>query len=388
MESVTQVSTPSAATAAAPSQTAANVTPANLVPTTPEEIKTWLGGLQKYLYFSILPLADPNPQSRRRLVETGPMLIWMKAFTHKSVNPNIGQNYEELEKLGDAVMKEIYTSYLMRTYKNITAKELTLFTNYYVAKEAQGPISNSYGLDKWVRSSVVRTKSVSEDILESLFGALKLIGEQYIGIGESYVVCRNLMLNIYKNIQIDWNIIKGDAKSQVKNLFDKMKWISKGEIKEIETWSPNEDGFSGVMTLVFPDKALRDLSGYGLQIPSNILAIAEGDTKGKASKAAYQEALRRLTSLGITSEWVAEQQSENIFTNPNLSPYYPNSLARLKREGYVDMYFKTPQVSTAGYYIQLIGVRPDGSEVILEQVNESSISSGRKEALKLYSEGK
>lgn len=349
---------------------------------TPQETRAWLQSLQKFLYEKILPLAEPNGENRKKLVSAKAMQIWMKAFTHKSYNPNIGHNYEELEKLGDAVMKMNYIKFIMKTYPNITNSQISELVIYYLSKEEQSPISKKLELETWVRTSVLTTSHISEDVLEALFGALDLVGDQELSFGSGNILAFNLVVNLYSKIPINPIVFKGHPKSQVVQIFTKLNWGS-----VIEIWEANPDTFSGTMTLQLPCRAIQDLQERGINI-SPTLAVVEGHSKESIKRRTYLAALDYLASKGITQEWANSEKERGIRNNPDLAPLYPAAEERLHREGYVDMTFKLPQVSGQGCYAQLIGILPDERTKVLATATEATIRQAKIKVLENYATGK
>lgn len=346
-----------------------------------DDALSWLTGLQYFLYEQILPLAEPDPIKRVNMVDQNSMNVWEIAFTHESFNPNVGRNYEELERLGDAVMKNVFIRYLMTRFPNIARDTISELVNYYMSKAALSPIAVKLGLNNWIRSAFDSSTHEFEDLFESLFGALSIVGDQVFQRGAGYTLSYNLLENIYNDIDIDLSVAKGHPKTQVKQIFEKMGW---GTV--LENWRENVQGISGLMTLEFTPQALRDLTQRGIPLPA-VISSSEGSTKKVAGDNAYSQALTYLQSRGITQEWADAQRGRREFNNPELSPYYPNAISRLRSEGFSDMYFKTPKIRTGGCNVQLIGVRPDRSLEVLASITECSPLSGKREALRLYASG-
>jgi len=348
----------------------------------PDQYQKWFIGLQHYLYNDILPLAEPDPTRRLKLVDQEPMLLWAKTFTHETYNPNLGQNYEELEKLGDAVMKTIFIKYLMIRFANINRAILSELSNHYLSKEKQAQIALNLGLDKWILILVDKNTHIFEDLLESLFGALLQIGDLVFKVGGGYVLCYNLLVSIYNSIDIDLSFAKGRSKTQVKQTFEKMSWPS---LKEL--WDANADATSGILYLKMDHCVLSSLANYGINFPNDILASAEGSTKKVATNNAYIIALNRLTELGITQEWADLQREQNEFMVPELAPYYQGALSRIQRDGYIDMFFRLPRKGTGGCYVQLIGVDKNDNLVVLKTVVDNKIITAKQKALDQYAKG-
>ena len=348
-----------------------------------EDEYKWLLGLQQFLYSNLLPLAEPNDSRRLQLVDQDAMTVWMITFTHESHNPNVGENYEELEKLGDVVMKMFFINYLMKRFPRITRLQLSELNNRYMSKEEQAPVAKKLGLQNWIRTPLDVNKQMTEDILEAVFGALLQIGDA-VKLGLGYVLCYNLFVNIYNEINIDMSYARGHVKTQVQQLFSKLHWG-----KVIEIWQPSEyaEGGSiagGTLILKFTPQALKHLSTLNIDVPSPILASADGPTKKTASSSVYAIALKHLTDLGITKEWADIQRGQTEFNHPEFAAYYPAALSKLRQLGYVNMYSDI-LVTFKGYTAQLIGVRSDNGLTVLTTAFASTELEAKKEALRQFS---
>lgn len=346
---------------------------------TREETLKWLQGLQKYLYQTLLPLAEPDAQLRKQLVEQKSMNIWNIAFTHESYDPNIGKNYEELEKLGDGVMKMLFIKYLMKRFPNIDKGQISELSHRYLSKPEQAPIALKLGLTAWIRTPLEKDIHMFEDILEVVFGALLTVGDESYTIGAGYILCYNLLVNIYNTIDIDLSLAKGHVKTQVNQTFEKLKLDL-----PLEIWTPEQSSYGGTMTLQLNDKTLNELLDLGINIKSNIISSVQGTTKKIASDNAYLNALKNLNNLGITSEWIDIQKGNAEFKNPELQVYYPSALSRLRKDGFVDMYYSKPKISNKGSYIQLIGIRPNETKQILITVLGQNALNAKILALQNY----
>ena len=347
-----------------------------------EEEERWVRDLQDYLYEKILVLAEPDEQRRRKLLSPEAMKIWIPAFTHESYDPNVGNNYEELERLGDVIMAALFIYYLKESFAGITRSQLSELKNRYLSKAEQAPIGQKLGLQNWVRTPLDRNTHMFEDLLESLFGALLEIGDMTFTTGAGYVLCYNLLVNIYADIDIDLSYIKGHAKTQVKEIFEKLHW---GEV--IESWQSSEGEGSmmgGTLTLSFPPVALENLAQRQMQVPSKILASTDGPTKKVATDIVYPLALRRLSELGITRQWADLQRGQTEFTHPDFAPYYNDARNKLARVGLSDMYFKVPRIGTKGIYVQLIGIYPNGKLEVLSTAVGTNLLDTKRETLRAF----
>jgi dsRNA-specific ribonuclease len=67
-----------------------------------------------------------------KLVSNKNLTTWIKAFTHLSWDPNYGHNYEELELLGDAIVKPIFIEYCMSKYEGVDRSQLSELVIMYL----------------------------------------------------------------------------------------------------------------------------------------------------------------------------------------------------------------------------------------------------------------
>ena len=384
--SMRQVSTQQAITSVVPGPTTSIVQQNSSVvivnKMSKEEEERWIKELQDYLYTRILVLAEPNEQRRKLLLSGEAMTIWIPAFTHESYDPNVGNNYEELERLGDVIMAALFIYYLDKSFSGITRSQLSELKNRYLSKAEQAPIAQKLGLQNWVRTPLDRNTHMFEDLLESVFGALLKIGDLTFKTGAGYVLCYNLLVNIFADIDIDLSYIKGHAKTQVKEIFEKLHW---GEV--IEYWQTSDgDGsmVGGTLTLRFPPAALEDLAQRQMPIPTPLLAASDGPTKKVATDLVYPLALRRLAELGITRQWADLQRGQTEFTHPDFAPYYNDARNKLYRLGLSDMYFKVPRIGTKGIYVQLIGIYPNGKLEVLSTAVGTNLLDTKKETLRAF----
>src|SRR5680860_675824 len=157
--------------------------------------REWINQLQQMIYTKIAPLAIPDDDTNRRiqLVSQDAMMIWIRAFTHKSYDPNAENNYELLEHLGDKAIGLAFDQYLINKFPAteneaaITESESSELITSYMSKQNQSEMAANLGLDNWVRTLFDKSMHVREDIFESMFGALIQIGDRIMGRGVGYV---------------------------------------------------------------------------------------------------------------------------------------------------------------------------------------------------------
>lgn len=347
---------------------------------------SWANGLRKFLYSNVVPLVEPNQTLRQRLVDLPAMKIWAVAFTHQSYNPNTAENYESLEKIGDAFMKAAFNEYLERRYPGVTQLELSELIAHYLSKPELAKISLQLGLDKWVRTNIEKDTHMFEDLLEATFGALSKIGNN-LQHGVGYILCYNLIVNLFNPINIDLGVSIGKPKTQLKQLFEKMHW---GPVDEYSSLKGELVEFEVYLT----ETAMNNIQELGIGLDP-LLGIGTGRTKTLAEITAYENALQTLNRVGITQDWADSQRKRSDFESPELAVYYSDALAKLRRQGFESMYFFLPKTNNRVCYVQLIGVDSNGRKQVLvtssiETTPNSrcSASEGKKQALIRYINGK
>jgi len=335
-----------------------------------EDKNEWRENLKNFLKNELLVKILPNEELREKMVSDDAMKIWEFVFTHETYNPNLGENYEEYEKLGDAVMAHNFIKYLMKRFPKIDKKEISEMKNFYLSKPEQARVSLSLGLQKYVRSGIKSTTHVFEDLLEALFGGLEEIGDKVFKFGAGNGLAFNLITYIFKNQKLDVaKVAKGNPKTQVKQILEKL--FGKG-VTAVEDVQEVGDGRVSV-SISLPDEALVGFRRLGFNIVSPLLAMEEGNTPKVARNKAYPIALQTIRKYGITDKWIEEYRGKRDLQNPDLAPFIPAVQDRLRREGYSDFIFKK-HTTKDGKYVQLIGVTPKGRYEILSMNVEPNIS--------------
>jgi hypothetical protein len=95
-----------------------------------------------------------------------------------------------------------------------------------------------------------------------------------------------------------------------------------------------------------------------------------------------------MLEMGINRDWAEQVKKDREFAHYKIAPYLPAAAQRLDDEGYASMYFYLAyagkgRVETS---VQLIGVRPDGSEVRLSSAKDYDEFQAKADALQKYAE--
>ncbi len=309
-----------------------------------------------------------------RYTDDEAMKIWHQAFIHESVS--ITTNYETLEKLGDAVLREKFVIYLMQRFKNINGRIITEMHNIYMSKEYQGELCKRLGLDNWIQTHAI-TASVYEDIFESFVGALYWISGLKDNYGRSTIICINFIIYLFEKVEID---IKQTAATKT-FVIQTLSRLGLGNIieKAIRS-SANNHAYE----LSISQTAIKFFQGRNIYLPT-ILGAGMGSTKTEALSNAYNNAYNVLINKGVTDVCVETERHNWEFEAPEFQPYLASAKENLVKMGYNRMYFQIPRNiinDKNGIFIQLIGVKEKTSEHIqLGFVSTLVENTGKKELL-------
>ncbi|SOB73892.1 RNAse III [Cedratvirus lausannensis] len=322
--------------------------------------------LAKFLEEEIFPTAGVPVSLVPKLLSKDNMPFWEAAFTHESYNRNNGKNYDQFEKLGDSVLKTSYVNFLLEKYPTISSSELSSLSAHYLSKPVFADISVQLGLGKHMKTSVAQTLSSNEDLFESLIGALFWIGNR-VGYGKGFIIADQFVKSIFIQIPIDMEVTRGPAKTQIKEIFEALKWG-----QPVGKWYPSSEGSKlGTFVIRYTPTAVTFLRDQGLPLVSDVLAEATGTTKKVASGEANRKALAALEEIGLTKEWANAYNKKLEMNSPELVSYLPSVEAKADKEGFVNLYFQTVSTTNEGKTVQLVGELENGERVILRQISSN-----------------
>ena len=319
----------------------------------------WLQRLQSFLNTLLQPIVK-DPTQRNRYLDANAMSIWALAFTHETVSPS--DNYEDLEYLGDAMLKAAFPKYLMKRFPYLHKGEYTELNVAYMSKMMQAELARRMGLGEYIRVKGIERAilNLETDVFESFFGALDTISDS-ITPGLGFANCYNMIVHIFQTVEIDEEKGRGSAKTRVQQIFTRFD-----QPKPQETVDEN-DKFNVRFTITLTPDNVQFLRSYGVEVGSPAIGYGQGATRTEASFEAYASALSTLANHGITTEWAEEAKQVRDFSDPAITPYVAKASERLKREGFDTMYFFIPRktVTTKGAIVQLVGVRANGQHEVL-----------------------
>lgn len=328
------------------------------------EAYEWLQRLQAYVYTTITPLVEQDENKRQTLVSERAMVIWAAAFTDKSYNPNYGYNYEILEKIGDSALKLTFSRLLQVRFPNISESQISELASYYLSKIELSKISKSLGISDYVRTLLDKNINMFEDVLEAIYGALMEIGDKIYQVGVGYILCYNLTLSLWGNRKISMSVAEGDAKTQVTQIFQRLRW-----------GKPGEENTQDIFKVLATEEAIKGVKSLGKTLP-RVLGYGKNQTKDVRTKIAYKNALRTLNNLGITLEWAIKQRQLLDYSKPDLKELLDKLEKKSSEEGYKETMFDTIKKTHTHIFIQLLGIRDNGYKQNLATV--SIPTAGRK----------
>lgn len=299
---------------------------------------------------------------------------WIKAFTHFTTEPDVNENYESLEKLGDKVLKFSFMEYYMDRFPYAEPGELTNVEKFTQSNEEQIKLGKSMGVLNWaqIEEPLRINQKINEDILESFAGALdKSLNSQGI-VGVSVAIIINMFKLLFDSFSFD--IIDIDAPSWINQFISRItpgslknrnKYNNDEEednIRKINLARPNaidsetyneileagneiliEKGIEGILVDKVQTSGVKNdpgiifeitetnnrkikcqvilnafgakvLNYYGFNLKANqVLGEDIQTTKKPAKTGASNNAKKFLKKLGITNTWVEEQkENKNI----------------------------------------------------------------------------
>lgn len=101
--------------------------------------------------------------------------LYEKALRHRSLYPNLENNNERLEYLGDAVLHTIISEYLYKQNKHADEGKLTQIRTSFENRKNLNAIAHNIGLDQHIKSNTnVQGNDIAGNALEAIIGAIYL----------------------------------------------------------------------------------------------------------------------------------------------------------------------------------------------------------------------
>ncbi len=235
------------------------------------------------------------------------------AFTHKSYDGIEGLNYELYELLGDTILNEIVVEYISRRFPRVVSvKWLTRIKHNLISKKVCGTLAEGLGFFKYIlygneKEDELQVKDCSnkiymsmlEDTLEAFLGCLVDISNSMHKYKIGYHFAYNFISDILDEIRIPITYDEVfDAKSRLKEIYDKRGWKIKNEIQVSS--KINNDAPIGMRT-----SHTVKVYGYPLGDKTStyqnrvLLSCQEAKSIGIAEQLACEESIAKLRKYNI-----------------------------------------------------------------------------------------
>jgi dsRNA-specific ribonuclease len=362
----------------------------------------WLKKLQLFLAKLLSPVVD----NVKDYITKDAMVIWATAFTHETFSEN---NYEELEFMGDAILKVVFSKYLMRKNPKYNKKDLTELNVAYMSKMYNGLLSRKMGLGNFIRARTDKPVfNLEADVFESFFGALDAVSDMIFD-GTGTAVCYNMIVYLFRDVTLNIEKTKGSDKTLVQQIFGKFnlppliedsqgykvdlitkqpfltfinKNVKNPENKVQPVYSSIQSNKKTVSQLDVYSKFINDLKRIGVvdtieenkkvkgenvsfsitlnkqqlqflknnsidvsKIKNGVLATAYEPTKAAAENLAYKTALQILKDIGVTPEWAEKVKRDQDFEQFDVQTKRQFKKI-IKEMGFDDAYFFVSRKTT------------------------------------------
>lgn len=341
----------------------------------------WVEDLREYIYQVLAMFIEDKKHIASLLTTPEQMNVWLRAFTHEAYSPDTKNNYESLETLGDAMMGYVFKSYLLRRFPDITTGQLSEFKAQYLGKGPLSQLSGSLRLAEWCRVPDMIDASdyisVREDLVESFVGALVAVGDM-VRPGFGCVLAYNMVEFVYRDVEFDMSVSIGTAITVITQQFSTPFRLP---APTIATSMRANGTYDSTITASREWTNFYRENGYTVD---EILATGKGTSKKASEGTAWEAALRKLASAGITVEMAQKLKKANTFSNIS-KKQFEEMQAKATRAGVRDLQYYSPRGLTtdSSSLVQLIGTGPEG-RVILATAKAATEEEARKRVVELY----
>ena len=298
----------------------------------------WVADFQVYLKKLLMKFVE-NEVIVNRLIEADKMPLWIRAFTHNTVEVNFNNNYQIPEKVGDALEESAFFLYLLQNYpEKATPQIFSEAKAQLLSKVYLRDVSQLMKMGEWVRKDTpVMTPSIYEDAFESFSWALHEAGDM-VKSGLGFMLVRKYMEMILERIDFNFEKAKlGLPKTQFNQRLEQLK-IKTDKFEVVAL------GNGKRQQLILSDEAFEKLHTYFPEINQKILGIGEGNSPDEANEDAYVKSLRYIEAAGLTDARVKEIKSEiNLDRLETVNPGLVKLVkSKYQKEGYKYTQFTMP----------------------------------------------
>lgn len=336
----------------------------DLDPNSPE----WAAEFSVYLKQCLSRFLDEDKCNQ--LVGPDNMHYWFQAFTHETFNPEITENYENLEYFGDKVSGASFALLLFEMRGGrIDKSELTSYQGVYMSEDFQTLVgARTFGFTNWIRCGINKTPKMNEDVFESFVGALHQAGDN-CKKGWGFYLCRLFINFVCSKIVLTEDDAKGGALQRAKQNLEKIGLKNKVDFEPVEYKNP--DG-TIIMKFTLKNKAIERIRQLGFDVPADgVMGIGVSTKKKKAEIRAAIDANQKFDEIGLTQKFFDEFQRNRALKLIKKENYelYELTNKKLEEEGFKDTYqfeVATSKSKNREFYtITLTGINKKGKTITL-----------------------
>jgi dsRNA-specific ribonuclease len=328
--------------------------------------------------------------------------VWVMAFTEDSFDPV--NNYDVLENLGDAVLENAFTDYLMERLESkidsgeIAENGISNLRLEYLSKPRQSELSNQMGLPQYVRlnKNISVSIHIAEDLFEAFFGALFKTGNN-IKKGLGYVLSYNLIKMLFDSIEFSVAYLYDPSKTFVIQTFSSLGWGNspQTDVKE----NPSDPSRKYTFSIFLTEAAFKYLQAQNFPNVTARIGTGVASTKKTAESIAYSDALMNMINMGITNEWISAQKFSKEFNtvlHPELAGIIGPLRAKMAADDIIRLVFEVTETNlpSGAKLLQLKGYKrgyqrlfPLGSTLIPGDEKGNRFTEQHLELLRKYING-
>jgi dsRNA-specific ribonuclease len=342
----------------------------------------WLTQLRMFVV-SIMSCVIKDKEMLIQMVNPEAMKIWARAFTHANFDDI--QNYESIETMGDGVLKYTFRKLLFRRTPDITDAQISNYDTYYMAKMFQSEMSSLMGFNTWVRMNGVPTRDIIEDLFESFFGAIDMVGDSMReGMGTTISL---MFLNyIFKDRVFDPKRASGNPKTIIVQAASRLYWNSTDTTDGVtEHVTENVDNDTYTCEIIFNDVGLTFMKVLGIEL-TNPIASATRRTHAGAEADAYHKSYDLLYNQGFNFDVSTRLRAElELMSISESNPEYSLLVERVKAKamakyGTSNLQFNIDRSTMSKHttHVDLRIVMDDGTFTTLSRASSQNGSKGAK----------
>lgn len=219
-----------------------------------------------------------------------------ESYVFTSLGRDRQKNYEEFEFLGDSVINMFVPFYFYRRFPQLRCSDGVKVYNRlkanHVSKTSLSGLARKWGfLPHIKRSSDDKETDVLEDVFEAFFGyTVELLDGKY-GVGVGFGIVYGILKTIFDDISevsLEYDVLY-DAKTRLKELFDKHNWVL-GSFKNV---------------IYADDENAKKLVIYHYDLGHRtpvIVGQSEGASKGERIRIASERAITHFKNEGYTND--------------------------------------------------------------------------------------